>query len=277
MPAAPTEEQGAKAVYGPEAEVPASLREVVYLLVDKAMARGEKNIQELVQASIVRLEASSPQAIRGRGQWRLDVGTQAGTQAVERRLVRQAMEGREAPRKPRKPKKPPTPPPTPPPEPSSPEPDSDDEDPEDYGECPACGRRGLKGYWCFSCGEDSGMIYCATTRAITMGTSDWWEEAMFDVTDDTMEDATGVSTNAPARESMGPKRSALTRGGKGTDVAGEKAETAKRPPSKTGKRKGRSESASQKAAQNADPETEDNVPTEEELKAMPRARLQIQS
>ena len=40
-----------------------------------------------------------------------------------------------------------------------------------------------------------------------------------------------VATDVPSRESMGPKGSALTRGGKGTDVAGEKAATAKRQPS----------------------------------------------
>jgi len=341
---AQTEEQEATAFYGPEAEVMSIARSVVYLLMDKAIARGEKNIQELVQAGITRLEASSPQATRGRGQWRLDVGTQAGTQKVERTLVRQAMEVREAPRKPRKPKKPPTPPPSPSPEPSSPDPDSDDYDEEDIGECPSCGQRGPKGNYCGNCEdsgmifcssaqatsagkeaprkprkpkkpptpppspspepsspepdsedydeddigecpgcgqrgpkgnycgncEDSGMIFCSTVWAATMGTLDWWEDALEEV----MEDMFLEATEVPVRESMGPRQAALTRGGKGTDVAGEKTETAKRPISKTGKRKGKS-SAPPKDTQN-DPDTED-TPTEEELKTMSRARLQIQS
>ena len=115
------------------------------------------------------------------------------------------------------------------------------------------------------------MIFCSTVWAATEGTSDWWENALEEVTEDMFSETTEVSV----RESMGPRQAALTRGGKGTDVAGEKSETTKRPTSKTGKRKGRSD-APAKEAQSNDPITED-TPTEEELKTMSRARLQIQS
>ena len=159
----------------------------------------------------------------------------------------------------------------------SPEPDSvNGYEEDDTGECPSCGQQGPRGSYCGNC-EDSGMIFCDITRAITVGASRWWEEALFDSTFNLEDEMTAeVATDVPSRESMGPKGSALTRGGKGTDVAGEKAATAKRPPSATGKRKGKNDKPA-KAAQNADPAMENNEPTEEELKAMPRARLQIQS
>ena len=114
------------------------------------------------------------------------------------------------------------------------------------------------------------MIFCSTVWAATEGTSDWWEDALEEVTEDMLSEG----SDAPVRESMGPRQAALTRGGKGADVAGGKTETAKRTISKTGKRKGKS-SAPPRETQNV-PDTEDG-PTEEELKTMPRARLQIQS